>query len=602
MNQHTAIFTGRILGNRYKLLSQIAAGGMGEVWRARDQITGKTVAAKVLLPELSGEEISLSRLRLEAQNTMTARHPNIAAVLDSGEDDGQGWIIMELVLGRPLTDYIGGGKTLTPEELIPVLVQTAYALDAAARVDIVHRDIKPANIMISKDGLVKLTDFGISFAKGQANLTAAGMVMGTAQYLAPEQALGEEAKPTGDLYSLGIIAFEALQGRRPFTGKTQVDIAMAHVQQPVPNLPEHVPADLASIVYNLLSKEPQDRPPSGAELVRSLIEVARDLNITNPTWIPDSFYEKAGQNTDGKSTKRTANAVSTSGENRSDSSKSSTNRSANGASRAIARRPQAASAASTSAATISSSGVRAAKSGGAAQLTSANPQSLVPADSGSQEVLSDSRPELTRSRADLVRPQSAAATPPATSGYRHPTAPASASRDRSRPLPPQSRQTPAADQTMFLDGADSMTYPAARTANSNGNADRTNITGRDRAELPPTFAPNPIRTTGHMKAVSIRHNPGQAVTYAGRQSPRELQPVRRNTAVSTRSGQNLARDHTLDGDDSSSSRWGLFLIVALVILTVVLIVVAILTGDSEEEVSDAASFMQVAWSWEVNTW
>lgn len=297
MSEHSTIFVGRMLGGRYKLVSPIATGGMGEVWRARDQITGKQVAAKVLRPELSGEEISLSRLRLEAQNAMTARHPNIAAVLDSGEDNGQGWIIMELVVGRPLTDYIGGGRSITVPELIPILVQTAYALDTAARAGIVHRDIKPANLMIRQDGLVKLTDFGISFAEGQANLTAAGMVMGTAQYLAPEQALGKEANAAGDLYALGVIAFEALQGQRPYTGKNQVEIALAHVKQPIPKLPDSVPDELAQIIYSLLAKEPGDRPASGATLARSLISVARKLGIANPTRIPDSFFGKGeGEN------------------------------------------------------------------------------------------------------------------------------------------------------------------------------------------------------------------------------------------------------------------------------------------------------------------
>lgn len=290
MSEYSTIFVGRMLGGRYKLVSPIATGGMGEVWRARDQITGKQVAAKVLRPELSGEEISLSRLRLEAQNAMTARHPNIAAVLDSGEDDGQGWIIMELVVGRPLTDYIGGGRSISVPELIPILVQTAYALDTAARAGIVHRDIKPANLMIRQDGLVKLTDFGISFAKGQANLTAAGMVMGTAQYLAPEQALGKEANAACDLYALGVIAFEALQGQRPYTGKNQVEIALAHVKQPIPKLPDSVPDELAQIIYSLLAKDPGDRPASGATLARSLISVARKLGIENPTKIPDSFF------------------------------------------------------------------------------------------------------------------------------------------------------------------------------------------------------------------------------------------------------------------------------------------------------------------------
>lgn len=284
MTQNTSsqrgIRAGRMLGGRYLLVSRIAKGGMGEVWRVRDQRTSMLVAAKVLRPELSGEEISLSRLRLEAANTLRARHPNIAAVLDSGEDDGQGWIVMELVEGRPLTEFVGDGKRLNSAELIPILTQVAYALDASSQAGVVHRDIKPANIMVRPDGMVKLTDFGISFAEGQANLTAVGMVMGTAQYLAPEQALGAEATTSGDLYSLGVIAYEALAGHRPFTGKSPVEIAMSHVKDEIPSLPDDVPEPMQQVVYGMLAKEPAERPPSGTALVRTLNRVARELGLS----------------------------------------------------------------------------------------------------------------------------------------------------------------------------------------------------------------------------------------------------------------------------------------------------------------------------------
>lgn len=275
-----ALKAGLQLQGRYNLINRIATGGMGEVWRARDTRTGTLVAAKVLRPELTGEEISLSRLRIEARNAMKAHHPNIAAVLDSGESQGQGWIVMELVAGEPLTNYVGDGKRLSAEELIPILSQTAFALDGAAQAGIIHRDIKPANIMIRPDGMVKLTDFGISYTAGQANLTAIGMVMGTAQYLAPEQAMGSVATHSGDLYSLGVIAYEALAGYRPFTGKTVVEIAMAHVNEDVPALPDDVPEPLADIVYMLLEKEPADRPASGTALVRLLNHVAEQIGTT----------------------------------------------------------------------------------------------------------------------------------------------------------------------------------------------------------------------------------------------------------------------------------------------------------------------------------
>lgn len=271
---------GRVLGGRYTLLTPIAQGGMGEVWKARDRVSGHIVAAKVLRPELTGEELSLSRLRLEARNSMSISHPNIANTQDSGEEDGIGWIIMELVDGYPLTDYLRGGSRISPEYLMPILVQVAMALGAAARAGVVHRDIKPANIIVRPDGMVKLTDFGISRATGQVNLTAAGMVMGTAQYLPPEQAMGEVATPIGDLYALGVIAYEAAAGRRPFTGETQVDIAFAHVNDPVPPLPDFVPEPLADVILHLLEKDPAKRPESGSAAVREIASAAKALGVS----------------------------------------------------------------------------------------------------------------------------------------------------------------------------------------------------------------------------------------------------------------------------------------------------------------------------------
>ncbi len=271
---------GRVLGGRYTLLTPIAQGGMGEVWKARDRVSGHIVAAKVLRPELTGEELSLSRLRLEARNSMSISHPNIANTQDSGEEDGIGWIIMELVDGYPLTDYLRGGTRIEPEYLLPILVQVAMALGAAARAGVVHRDIKPANILVRPDGMVKLTDFGISRARDQVNLTAAGMVMGTAQYLPPEQAMGETATPIGDLYALGVIAYEAAAGRRPFTGETQVDIAFSHVNDPVPPLPDFVPEPLADVILHLLEKDPAKRPESGAAAVREIAGAAKAMGIS----------------------------------------------------------------------------------------------------------------------------------------------------------------------------------------------------------------------------------------------------------------------------------------------------------------------------------
>lgn len=277
-------YAGKTIGGRYRLLRQVAVGGMGEVWTARDQVTRRKVAAKVLKPELTGQSIFLARLRMEARNTMQITHPNLTAVLDHGEEDGVGWIIMEYVEGRPFNQYLANGNRISPDQLIPVLIQTAYALSAAQKHDVVHRDIKPSNIMLTAEGIVKLTDFGISVTPNQTSMTDAGMVMGTAQYLPPEQAMGESATHAGDLYALGVIAYEALAGRRPFTGKTQVDVAFAHVNEPVPPLPEDVPTPLARVVMHLLRKRPEDRPNDATALVRELNLVARQLEVgTSPT-------------------------------------------------------------------------------------------------------------------------------------------------------------------------------------------------------------------------------------------------------------------------------------------------------------------------------
>ena len=272
------------LQGRYQLIERIALGGMGEVWRATDLRSGRVVAAKILRPELAGDEIFLTRLRAEATNSRGLRHPNLAVVLDAGERDGSGWIIMELVQGRALSDIIAEKGTLPPAQILPILAQVARALQVVHDSGVIHRDVKPSNILINREGLAKLTDFGISTGVNQRPLTATGMVMGTAQYLAPEQAMGNMATAAGDLYALGIIAYEALMGQRPFTGSTQVDIAFAHVNEQVPALPDAVPPQVRDIVLKLLSKKPADRPRSAREVARALDRAV--VNLPTDAWDP----------------------------------------------------------------------------------------------------------------------------------------------------------------------------------------------------------------------------------------------------------------------------------------------------------------------------
>jgi eukaryotic-like serine/threonine-protein kinase len=254
--------TGLVLGGRYELTTRIAVGGMGEVWQALDRRLGRTVAAKVLRPELVGDELFLARLRTEARNTAGLQHQNVAMLLDHGEQEGSGYLVMELVLGETLADRLDREGTLAAADLVPLLVQACRGLHAAHTSGVVHRDVKPANLMITPDGTVKLTDFGISLGANQAPMTSAGMVMGTAQYLPPEQAMGRAATPAGDVYALGVMAYECLAGHRPYTGSTQVDIAFAHVNQPLPPLPASVPAPVAAVVERMLAKDPAKRPAS----------------------------------------------------------------------------------------------------------------------------------------------------------------------------------------------------------------------------------------------------------------------------------------------------------------------------------------------------
>ncbi|MCR6649091.1 MAG: serine/threonine protein kinase [Cellulomonas sp.] len=274
---------GIALGNRYRLIRQIAVGGMGEVWEGYDESLVRPVAVKVLKQEFVGDQGFLERFRTEARNSASLSHANIAQLFDYGEQDGASYLVMELVTGEPLSDLLEREPVLPVRRLLPILAQTARGLHAAHEAGVVHRDVKPGNILLGRAGRVKITDFGVSLARNQMTMTATGMVMGTAQYLSPEQAVGRPATPLSDLYSLGIIAYEALVGHRPFTGPTAVDIAVAHVNTPVPPLPAAIDPKLAALVLRLLSKDPAQRPTSGSALAR---ELDRLMPRTPPSGVP----------------------------------------------------------------------------------------------------------------------------------------------------------------------------------------------------------------------------------------------------------------------------------------------------------------------------
>jgi hypothetical protein len=275
-----ALSIGSLLAGRYEITAPIAVGGMGEVWKARDQVLDRTVAAKVLKSELTGDPSFLARFRNEARHTAALTHSNIASVFDYGEtvdDTGTqqlAFLVMEFVEGQPLVQILHDEGALPVDWTLHVLSQSADGLSAAHRAGVVHRDIKPGNLMVRPDGVVKLTDFGIAQARDAAPLTRTGMVVGTAQYLSPEQAQGMEVTAASDVYSLGVVAYECLTGSRPFDGASQVAIALAHINRPPPPLPGHIPPAVRLLVERALAKDPADRFPDGGAFAEAIRRVA----------------------------------------------------------------------------------------------------------------------------------------------------------------------------------------------------------------------------------------------------------------------------------------------------------------------------------------
>lgn len=268
---------GQLIHGRYRLDQRLAQGGMGEVWRGYDIELKKDVAIKALRHDLTNEESRIQRLRAEAHNSANLAHPNIAALFGYYEHDGIGFIIMEYVPSGSLSDVYKQQGIVDPVELLPILIQTARGLYVAHSHGVIHRDVKPANIMVSSSGEVKITDFGVSYSTNQNQITQDGMVVGTAQYISPEQAQGLAATPQSDIYSLGVVAYEGLCGHRPFTGSTAVDIAAAHVNDPVPPLPDTVDTQLSQFVMSMLSKEPIDRPQDALVVSSTLAKIEQRL-------------------------------------------------------------------------------------------------------------------------------------------------------------------------------------------------------------------------------------------------------------------------------------------------------------------------------------
>ena len=284
---------GVTLSQRYRLTHRIAVGGMGEVWAADDTRLARVVAIKILRPELTGDPEFLGRFRTEARITASLNHPGICAVYDYGEISGTdhylagtAYLVMELISGESLSSVLNRLGRLSVGRTLDVLEQTGNALQQAHARALVHRDIKPGNLLITPGGQVKITDFGIAKVAHEAPVTRSGMVMGTAQYISPEQAAGREASPASDIYSLGVVAYECLAGRLPFHSDNTVAIALAHVREAPPPLPDDVPPAVARLVMTMLAKDPAARFANGALLARAAAELraggGRDLAAPRP--------------------------------------------------------------------------------------------------------------------------------------------------------------------------------------------------------------------------------------------------------------------------------------------------------------------------------
>jgi hypothetical protein len=262
------------IGDRYLLEDRIAIGGMGEVWRAHDRVLSRRVAVKVLKASYASDPQFIDRFRNEAKHTAALSHPGIAGVFDYGEVGDMAYLVMELVLGEPLSDVLAREGRLSADRTLDIVGQAGLALQAAHDAGIVHRDVKPGNLILRPDGVVKVTDFGIARAVSAAPITQTGLVVGTAAYLSPEQAAGRPATPASDVYSLGLVTYECLAGARPFTGDTPVGVAMAHINTPPPPLPKDVPPLVADFVQRALAKDPDRRQPSAGDFGRTALALA----------------------------------------------------------------------------------------------------------------------------------------------------------------------------------------------------------------------------------------------------------------------------------------------------------------------------------------
>lgn len=287
--------TSTLLDDRYLLVEPIGVGGFSEVWRAHDRVLDRPVAVKLLHSGFAAHSETLHRFRAEARHAGALAHQNIARVYDYGDPrpEHPPYLVLELIDGDSLAHVLRTSGPMDAARAMDITAQAAAGLEAAHQAGLVHRDVKPANLLLSPAGVVKITDFGISYAAGSAPMTRTGMIVGTPAYLAPERTSGAQATRASDLYSLGVLGYECLTGTPPFAG-TAIEVALAHRERPFPALPASVPAAVAGFIAELTAKDPAVRPASAAEVAASASRLRDQLRRANHGASPASQPIAAG--------------------------------------------------------------------------------------------------------------------------------------------------------------------------------------------------------------------------------------------------------------------------------------------------------------------
>ncbi|MEV0460132.1 protein kinase domain-containing protein [Catellatospora methionotrophica] len=266
---------GTVLAGRYRLDQRVGSGGMGEVWRAHDQVLDRVVAVKCLLDGRPDEPNFVDQFRTEARIMATISHPGVVEVHDFGDDPAAGvYLVMKFIDGESLAQTLARVGRLDAAATMRLVAQAAEALHAAHAKGVTHRDIKPGNLLVRPDGSTLVTDFGIARSAGAAGFTTTGMLVGTAGYLAPERAMGQPATPATDIYALGVVAYRCLAGRLPFAGDSMVELALRHVHDQPDPLPPDVPPAVRAMVARAMAKDPAQRWPSAAALAAAAREAS----------------------------------------------------------------------------------------------------------------------------------------------------------------------------------------------------------------------------------------------------------------------------------------------------------------------------------------